>query len=148
MERFASSLILAAASALVACASHLRASSKSTDAGCKGNPALTGQCYVVWGWVGLSADAGLVLELDPGFNVPGHPPIPGHHVTLIVRNAPNSEKDGPPNVGDMIKLPAGVHGRYEVCPVPEVQVLPTQSPGMLNFVCIESGSHLQKSVSP
>jgi len=112
------------------------------DAGCKGNPALTGPCYVVWGEVGLSADVGLVLGLDPGSHPPGRQLRPGQ--SLIIRSAPNSEKDIPRNVGDLIDpLTTWVHGRYEVCPIPAA---PTQFvPGELIFVCIESGSHLKKT---
>jgi len=110
------------------------------DAGCKGNPALTGPCYEVTGTVFLSADIGLVLVPDRGVQTPGITLRPGHG--LIINSAPNSDGDLPSNVGDAISpATAWVHGRYEVCPIP---TLPSQfPPEETHFVCIEFGSDIE-----
>lgn len=108
----------------------------AADAGCKGNLALTGACYVVTGEVLLSADIGPVLALDPGMTPPGIILRPGE--SLIVRAAPNSDQDAPKNLVDAMSSPnAGVHGRYTVCPIP---TLPSQfPPEETHYVCIEFG---------
>lgn len=106
------------------------ATALAADAGCKGNPALTGQCYSVSGDVLLSADIGVVLGPD------------GKNRALVVRAAPNSEIDMPESVSALLskKLTSYIHGVYEVCPIPAE---PNQFvPGETKYICINSASKL------
>lgn len=105
------------------------------DAGCRGNPGLTGQCYWLRGTVELSFDRGYVLGRDDSYRV------------VIITNAPNSEKDVPSNlmhvmdqaVKNVSSASAWVHGTFEVCPIP------TRRPDLTyeHFVCIQSAVHLR-----
>jgi hypothetical protein len=103
------------------------------DAGCKGNPALTGKCYWVHGNFGLSADSGLVVVQDS-------------ERWLTTWSAPNSEIDGPENLSRALSkaqhkahsLEAFVHGAFEVCPIPSDD--PSKS--YKKYVCIQSAKNL------
>jgi len=86
------------------------------------------------GSIFMSGDRGPVLGLD------------GHR-ELVIRPAPNSEKDMPEYVAKTFwasKAPISeieLHGTYEACPVPEQ---PSQYPlGYLHYACINSASDLK-----
>jgi hypothetical protein len=98
------------------------------DAGCKGNPGLTGRCYEQWGSIGLTADAALALG-----------PATSGERRLLVRAAPGSEHDIPLNVSDALwdDLQASVAGQFEVCPVPRDPSYPDEQ-----AICVE------RSISP
>ena len=104
----------------------------ASDAGCKENPQLIGQCYVAHGEVLLSADVGPVF-------------VPLYHdkIVFIIRAAPNSRKDMPKEVTDILlrDLHGYIHGTYRVCPIP---TQPTQfPPDYTHFVCIDSVSAIR-----
>lgn len=104
-----------------------------TDAGCKNNPRLTGKCHILRGSVLMSGDIGPVLDPD------------GHAGRLIIRSAPDSSKDMPLIVENILEkdLFAEIHGTYEVCPIP---VLPSQfPPESTRFACINAASHVSVS---
>jgi hypothetical protein len=103
----------------------------AADAGCKGNPALTGRCYMVRGDVFMSGDMGPVLGPDGA-----------SHERLGIRPAPNGESDMPDSIENPLlnDLHAEIQGVFEVCPIPAV---PNQFPrGYTKFICINSASGL------
>ena len=110
----------------------LPVSAVASDAGCKENPQLIGQCYVVRGEIAVSADVGPIFM--PEFD---------YKQRFIVRPAPNSKKDMPKKVTNILTndLNAYVHGIYHVCPIP---TQPTQfPPAYTHFVCIDSVSAIR-----
>jgi hypothetical protein len=121
------------ASSLIVTITLLSHTAVAEDAGCKGNARLIGKCYMVRGFVIMSADIGPVLDTDRT------------HGRLIIRAAPYSEKDMPPSVGNLLSdnITAEIHGTYEVCPIP---VLPSQfPPESTRFVCVNSASRVSIS---
>ena len=107
----------------------------SADRGCKNNPALTGRCFTVRGNVVLTGDIGPAFDSDDS------------KTRLIIRAAPNSARDMPENLETLMdkaldkRVYAGVHGTYEVCPIPTE---PSQFPPETSrYACINSASHMK-----
>ena len=124
------------AKAIAVLMSFVSSNAIAADAGCKANPAVTGPCFSAQGIVFLTGDIGPALGIDGP-----------KHSELIIRAAPNSEKDMPNNLKTLMVNAIGktifaeVHGTYEVCPIPEQ---PSQfPPGTERYVCINSASHLK-----
>src|ERR1700691_2203625 len=97
------------------------------EIGCKSNPALLGQCYVVRG----------TIRVDPGIGATFDRDDPKSR--LIIRPAPGSAITLPENVDHALRFyrVISVYGAYEVCPIP------SQSPFQHErFVCVDSASNL------
>lgn len=101
----------------------------AADAGCEGNPALTGKCYWVWGTGGISADNADMIWRDD------------NHRGMTVREAPNSHWY-PRNVERALRKTTSItgylHGRWRVCPIPAE---PSDKYG-LPWVCLQAATHL------
>ena len=105
------------------------------DLGCKGNPSLIGQCYTIRGMLNLSADRAFVLWPDDA----GRRPV-------VVRAAPNSNRDWPTNLVRAMTnaakergfVKASVHGVFQVCPIPSIFPDRPEEP----YGCIQSADHL------
>lgn len=100
---------------------------------CKGAAVVTGPCYRTTGVVQLSGDRGTILAPDTGG-------------ALILLSVPGTQAGWPDTLdramekaeADTGSIIAGVHGTFEVCPLPSDNPdRPEQA-----FVCVESADQL------
>jgi hypothetical protein len=98
----------------------------AVELGCKGNPSLAGQCFMVRGSINITGDAGPALW-------PATARRP-----LIVRAANGSDHDLPTVVESVLldDLYASVSGDFEVCPVS------AQPPSNDQFICVEKATNI------
>ncbi len=100
---------------------------------CKRNPALTGQCRVVKGSLGLASGIGVTLVTEDG-------------TRIIIKAPPDSNADiAVPVMQNWLywqsktgSMKTRVNGRFEVCPLPG-QINPA---GIRDFGCITRGSKI------
>jgi hypothetical protein len=110
-------------------------SASPADFGCKGNPSVTGKCYLIQGQINLSADSGFVLWRDDGQGRP-----------IKIRAAPNSDREWPSSLDRAMtrawnetgSVTAPVRGIFEVCPIPVSFTHGLEEP----YGCIQSVDHL------
>ncbi len=105
---------------------------------CKRSPALTGQCRMVKGSLGLTSGVGVTLDLDDGTHV-------------IVKAPPDSNADIAPVVmqnwlywqSKTNSMHTRITGTFELCPLPP-QV---NAAGIKDFGCINRGSRITQDKS-
>lgn len=126
MKRLAAMLVL------------LPLASHAAEMTCKKSPALTGQCRIVKGSLGLTPGIGVTLVQDDGTRV-------------IVKAPPGSNADIAPRVmqnwlfwqSKTGKMSTRINGSFELCP------LPTQvnQAGITVFACINNGTKITQDTS-
>ena len=100
---------------------------------CKKSPALTGQCRMVKGSLGLTSGLGVTLELEDGTRV-------------IVKAPPDSNADIAPPVmqnwlywqGRTGSMKTRITGTFELCPLPSQ----LNAVGIKDYGCINRGSRI------
>jgi hypothetical protein len=100
---------------------------------CRKSPALTGQCRIVKGSLGLTPGLGVDLVAEDG-------------TRIIIKAPPDSDADIAPVVmqnwlywqSKTGTMHTRITGEFQICPLP-VEI---NSAGIKDFGCIQSGSHI------
>jgi hypothetical protein len=100
---------------------------------CRKSPALTGQCRIVKGSLGLTPGLGVDLVAEDG-------------TRIIIKAPPDSDADIAPVVmqnwlywqSKTGTMNTRITGEFQICPLP-VEI---NSAGIKDFGCIQSGSHI------
>jgi len=108
---------------------------------CKKSPALTGQCRMVKGSLGLTSGLGVTLNAEDG-------------TRFLVKAPPDSNADIAPKVmqnwlywqSQTNSMQTRILGTFEMCPLP-AQVNPA---GIKDFACVNNATRItvDKSVAP
>lgn len=105
---------------------------------CKKSPALTGQCRIVQGSLGLTPGVGVTLIAPDGTRILVKAP-PGSNADIAPRVQQNwlywQSKTG--------KMSTRILGSYELCPLPAE----VNQAGIKNFGCINNGSRITQDKS-
>jgi hypothetical protein len=100
---------------------------------CRKSPALTGQCRIIKGSLGLTPGLGVDLVAEDG-------------TRIIIKAPPDSDADIAPVVmqnwlywqSKTGTMNTRITGEFQICPLP-VEI---NSAGIKDFGCIQSGSHI------
>ena len=105
---------------------------------CKKSPALTGQCRMLKGSLGLTSGVGVTVVVEDG-------------TQIIIKAPPDSNADIAPVVmqnwlywqSKTGSLKTRINGTYELCPLPPT----TNSAGITDFGCINKGTRISEDKS-
>jgi len=108
---------------------------------CRKSPALTGECRIVRGNLGLTPGVGVTLATEDG-------------TRIIIKAPPDSNADIAPAVmqnwlywqSKTGAMSTRITGTFQVCPLPAA----INTAGIKDFGCIQSGTHItvDKSSAP
>jgi hypothetical protein len=106
---------------------------------CKKSPALTGQCRIVKGSLGLSPGLGVTL-------------VPEDGARIIIKAPPDSNADiAPPVMQNWLywqsktnSMKTRISGSFELCPLPPQP----NAAGVKDFGCINKGSRITQDLFP
>ena len=116
----------------------LPAAAQAAEISCKKSPALTGQCRLVKGSLGLTPGLGVTLVTEDG-------------ARTIIKAPPDSNADiAPPVMQNWLywqsktgSMKTRITGSFEICPLPTS----TNSAGITDFGCINRGTHITQDKS-
>ena len=105
---------------------------------CKRSPALTGQCRMVKGSLGLTPGLGVTVAAEDG-------------TRIIIKAPPDSNADiAPPVMQNWLywqsktgSIKTRINGTYELCPLPPAM----NSAGIKDFGCINKGTRISEDKS-
>jgi hypothetical protein len=116
----------------------LSGTAMAAEVTCKRSPALTGQCRIVKGSLGLTSNIGVTLVAEDG-------------TRIVIKAPPDSNADiALPVMQNWLywqsktgSMKTRIHGSFEVCPLPSE----INTPGIKDFGCITKGSKITEDKS-
>jgi hypothetical protein len=124
--------------ALVAVLLLIPAAAQAADITCRRSPALTGECRIVQGSLGLTPGVGVTLVAPDGMRT-------------LIKPPPNSNADiAAPVMQNWLywqtktgSMKTRITGSFELCPLPAAG----NAAGITAFGCIERGTHITQDKS-
>jgi hypothetical protein len=116
----------------------LPATAQAADITCRRSPALTGECRIVKGSLGLTPGLGTILMAEDG-------------TRILIKAPPDSDADiAPPVMQNWLywqsktgSMKTRITGSFELCPLPAA----VNSAGITAFGCINKGTHITQDKS-
>ena len=124
--------------ALVAVLLLIPAAAQAAEVTCRKSPALTGECRIVQGSLGLTPGVGVTLMAQDG-------------TRILIKAPPDSNADiAPPVMQNWLywqsktgSMKTRITGSFELCPLPPA----VNAAGITAFGCINKGTHITQDKS-